>query len=55
MVKGWKEKSKFKTEDIINIYNKLAIKGYVITDIENDGMLRGLNTDFIKDVVNKVN
>ena len=55
MVKGWKEKSKLKTEDIINIYNKLAIKGYVITDIENDGMLRGLNTDFIKDVVNKVN
>ena len=36
-------------------YNKLAIKGYVITDIQNDGMLRGLNTDFIKNVVNKVN
>ena len=48
MIKGWKEKSKLKIKDITKIYNKSAIKGYVITDIENDGMLKGLNTNFIK-------
>ncbi len=54
MVKGWKEKSSIKIDDLINLYNKTDIKGYVITDIENDGMLMGLNTDFIKKTYSKI-
>lgn len=47
MVKGWKEKSKLKIDDLLNLYKESKIKGYIVTDIENDGMLNGLNIDFI--------
>ena len=55
MIKGWKEKSKSKLYEILKNYEKSNIKGYVITDIENDGMLKGLNTSFIKKTVGKIN
>ena len=48
MLKGWKEKSTLNINEIINIYNKTNIKGYIITDIKNDGMLKGLDINFIK-------
>ena len=54
MVKGWKEPAKLKLEEIINIYNNTEIKGYVITDIMNDGMLQGLNISFVKFIVTKL-
>ena len=52
MIKGWKEKSKLNIEDVLETYSETHIKGYVITDIENDGMLRGLNINFIKNMIN---
>ncbi len=55
MVRGWKDKSELKIDDVLHLYNKSTIKGYVITDIENDGKLKGLNTKFINDISNKVN
>ena len=55
MVNGWKEKSKFKLEDVIKLYNDSLIKGYVITDIDNDGMLQGLNISFIKNTLSTIN
>ena len=55
MVSGWKEKSILNLDDILEIYNKSNVKGYVITDIKNDGMLNGLNMDFIKNTINKIN
>ena len=36
------------------MYNDTSIRGYVITDINNDGMLKGLNTAFIKNIASKV-
>ena len=54
MVRGWKEKSEFKVEEILKIYNSSSIKGYVITDIENDGMLNGLNTVFLNKIIDVI-
>ncbi len=55
MVKGWKEKSNLQVDDILNLYNKTNIKGYIITDIENDGMLQGLRTAFLDKIISKIN
>ena len=54
MIKGWKEKSELTLEDILTIYNQSKIRGYVITDIKNDGMLKGMNINFIKKTINKI-
>ena len=54
MIKGWKEESKLKVNDLINMYNEEAIKGYVITDIKNDGMLKGLDIKFVKEIISKI-
>lgn len=54
MLKGWKEKSTLNIQEILNIYNKSSIKGYVVTDIKNDGMLMGLNIDFIKNTAKNI-
>ena len=39
MIKAWDENSGKKIQDILDIYTNSKIKGYVITDIQNDGML----------------
>ena len=54
MIKGWDENSGKKLEDILDIYNNSKIKGYVITDIQNDGMLKGLNLNFVDNFLNKI-
>ncbi len=54
MVKGWKEQSKLKIADVLKLYNEYPIKGYVVTDIKNDGMLKGLDTKFIKSIGNRI-
>ena len=43
-----------KLEDILDIYNNSKIKGYVITDIQNDGMLNGINLNFIDNFLKKI-
>ena len=53
MVKGWKEESNWSPADMFNNYNKSNIRGYVLTDIENDGMLSGLNIEIIKENIKK--
>jgi len=52
MIKGWKEESDWSSTDMFNNYNDSNIRGYVLTDIENDGMLSGLNTEIIKKNIN---
>ena len=47
MIKGWVEESNFTPEKIFQTYDKSNIKGYVLTDIEKDGMLTGLNHKMI--------
>ena len=47
MIKGWKEESNFTPLQLFEIYEKTNVRGYVLTDIENDGMLTGLNQEMI--------
>ena len=47
MIKGWVEESDFTPEKIFQTYDRSNIKGYVLTDIEKDGMLTGLNHKMI--------
>jgi phosphoribosylformimino-5-aminoimidazole carboxamide ribotide isomerase len=47
MVNGWENKSVFTPAKIFQHYDKTNIRGYVLTDIENDGMLSGLNLNMI--------
>ena len=54
MIKGWDENSGKKIHDILDIYSSSKIKGYVITDIQNDGMLKGLNLDFVNNFLKKI-
>ena len=55
MIKGWDKNSGKKIQDILDIYTNSKIKGYVITDIQNDGMLKGLNLDFVNNFIKKIN
>ena len=55
MIKGWKEKTNITINEIFSIYDSSSIKGYVITDIKNDGMLKGLDTSFISNIINQKN
>tara|TARA_E500000178_G_C16928755_1_gene710699 strand:- start:178 stop:918 length:741 start_codon:yes stop_codon:yes gene_type:complete len=55
MIKGWDKNSGKKLQDILDIYNNSKIKGYVITDIQNDGMLKGLNFNFVNNFLKKIN
>ncbi|MDA9748723.1 1-(5-phosphoribosyl)-5-[(5-phosphoribosylamino)methylideneamino]imidazole-4-carboxamide isomerase [Pelagibacteraceae bacterium] len=54
MVRGWEEKSKLTIKEILNFYKDEKIKGYILTDIENDGMLKGINTNFIKNMIDNM-
>jgi len=47
MIKGWVEESDFTPENIFQTYDQSSIRGYVLTDIEKDGMLSGLNHKMI--------
>ena len=47
MIKGWVEESNFTPEKIFQTYEESNIRGYVLTDIEKDGMLTGLNQKMI--------
>ena len=47
MIKGWVEESDFTPEKIFQTYDESNIRGYVLTDIEKDGMLTGLNHKMI--------
>ena len=55
MIKGWKKESGQTTKEVFKNYNDTNIKGYILTDIENDGMLTGLNTKMILENLDKTN
>ena len=40
---GWQQTSTDSLANIVNIYNNLPIHSFFVTDIDNDGMLSGLN------------
>ena len=47
MINGWIKKSNIGYKEIIKIYNKTKIKGFVITDISRDGMMQGINLKLV--------
>ncbi|PPR50549.1 MAG: 1-(5-phosphoribosyl)-5-[(5-phosphoribosylamino)methylideneamino] imidazole-4-carboxamide isomerase [Alphaproteobacteria bacterium MarineAlpha5_Bin5] len=53
MIKGWEKESGKTPKQVFKNYNDTNIKGYVLTDIENDGMLTGLNTKMILENLEK--
>ena len=53
MIKGWNKESGQTPKQVFKNYNDTNIKGYVLTDIENDGMLTGLNTKMILENLEK--
>jgi len=54
MINGWKEQSSLSVDDILTVYSSKNIKGFIVTDIDNDGMLNGLNIEFISKIINKI-
>ena len=54
MVKGWKEQSPLSVDDMLTLYSSKNIKGFIVTDIDNDGMLNGLNIEFISKITDKI-
>ena len=55
MIKGWVEESNFTAAKLFQTYDESDIRGYVLTDIEKDGMLTGLNQKMISQNVSLTN
>ena len=55
MIKGWVESSRISIDQVLNDYEFSDIKGFILTDIERDGMLEGLNIDLINQHILKTN
>ena len=55
MIKGWVESSRISIDQVLNDYESSDIKGFILTDIERDGMLEGLNIDLINQHILKTN
>tara|TARA_Y100001970_G_scaffold102495_1_gene128699 strand:- start:1219 stop:1950 length:732 start_codon:yes stop_codon:yes gene_type:complete len=52
MIKGWKEESNFTPAKLFETYDNTDVRGYILTDIEKDGMLTGLNQEIIEENLN---
>jgi phosphoribosylformimino-5-aminoimidazole carboxamide ribotide isomerase len=48
MIHGWVEKTNFNTKQVLSNFNNSKIKGFVLTDVSRDGMLKGINIDKVK-------
>ena len=55
MIKGWVESSQVTIDQVLKDYESTDIKGFILTDINRDGMLEGLNIDLIKENILKTN
>ncbi len=49
-VSGWLKKSEYTWKDLIEMYDKERIKGYLYTIIERDGSLEGVDVEAYKEV-----
>ena len=49
MIKGWEDQSNLTNVDIFKHFNSTDIKGYVLTDVSRDGMMKGLDIALIKE------
>ena len=55
MIKGWVESSQVTIDQVLKDYESTDIKGFILTDIDRDGMLEGLNVNLIKENILKTN
>ena len=55
MINGWIDDSYLTIDNILNTYEDTLIKGFILTDISRDGMLKGLDTSLINQTINKTN
>jgi len=52
MINGWVKDSKLTTQDVERIYLNSKIKGYIITNIDKDGMMEGPGIEFLRNHLN---
>ena len=52
---GWKKTNDSSLAEIVSQYNKRPIHSYFVTDVENDGMLSGLNMKAFESIRNLTN
>ena len=55
MIKGWVESSQVTIDQVLKDFESTDIKGFILTDIDRDGMLEGLNVDLIKENIFRTN
>ena len=55
MIKVWVENTQVTIDQVLKDYESTDIKGFILTDIDRDGMLEGLNVDLIKENILKTN
>ena len=55
MIKGWVESSQVTIDQVLKDFESTDIKGFILTDIDRDGMLEGLNVDLIRENILKTN
>jgi phosphoribosylformimino-5-aminoimidazole carboxamide ribotide isomerase len=53
MIRGWQENSQKDINYILKFYEKIPIKGFILTDISRDGMLQGLDIKLINNLAYK--
>ena len=53
MINGWVNDSTLTIESILESYKMSLIKGFILTDISRDGMLKGLDTSLINHIIDK--
>lgn len=49
MIKGWKNQSDLFYQDVFKRFNYTKIKGYILTDVSRDGMMKGIDTKLINE------
>jgi phosphoribosylformimino-5-aminoimidazole carboxamide ribotide isomerase len=52
MISGWKEFSGMKLLDAIDVYHKLGINNFLLTNIDKDGTLEGADIDTLVKIKN---
>ena len=53
MIKGWVQGSKLNSDYMFKLFNDTLIRGYILTDISRDGMLKGLDIKLIENTISK--
>lgn len=51
MIGGWKEETKFSWDEIINRIRGCGLRELVITDVDRDGTLKGVNMNAVRQVL----